>query len=87
MVVRTQALSSARGGFKYLCACRCFAVTLINSKGVWVIYGSKGDMGASIYLKTDRHDDVRFPLLGLIWLDARVNELYKLIKDSLTEIM
>lgn len=82
-MVRTLVHWSERRIFKYLRTCRCFAVSLIKYKRMLVIWGFNWGMNAEIYLQANRHDDIRFTLLGLIRLDARVNELYKLIKNSL----
>ena len=35
------------------------------------------------YLKTNSHDNIVMPLLGLVWLNARINELHKFIEYSL----
>ena len=35
------------------------------------------------YLKTDGHDNIGMPLLGLVRFDTRVDKLHELIEDGL----
>ena len=38
-----------------------------------------------LYLKTDRHDNIRLPFLWLVWLYTGIDQIDKLIENGLKE--